>query len=301
LTPAGPENQLVEHFFRREYGRLVAVLTRLVGVRHLEAVEDAVQAALLTALTSWTAHGVPDEPGAWLYRVAYNHLLDDFRRHSSRQRILARAADSAVQDHLDHAPPPRFSDEVADDTLRMLFICCDDAIPRESQLVFALKTLCGFNVSEIALRLFTSEAHVYKRFARARARLREVAADVETPPLDALTSRLPAVQAVLYLLFNEGYLSAHAEEPIRRELCDEAVRLTTVLAEHPVGAVPETFALLALMHLHVARLGARRDATGGLRLLEEQDRARWDRERMQLGAAWLARSATGTVFSRFHA
>ena len=102
------------------------------------------------------------------------------------------------------------------------------------------------------------------------------------------------MHAVLYLLFNEGYLSAHAEQAIRRELCDEAVRLATLLAEHPVGAVPETFALLALMHLHAARLGARRDAMGGLLLLEEQDRSLWDRERMRIGAEWLERSATGT-------
>jgi RNA polymerase sigma-70 factor (ECF subfamily) len=109
------------------------------------------------------------------------------------------------------------------------------------------------------------------------------------------------VHAVLYLLFNEGYLSAHAEEAIRRELCDEAIRLATLLAEHAVGAVPETSALLALMHLHAARLGGRRDAMGGLLLLEEQDRSEWDREQMRLGAEWLARSATGEVFSRFHA
>jgi predicted RNA polymerase sigma factor len=191
--------------------------------------------------------------------------------------------------------------EVADDLLRMLFICCDDAIPRASCLVLALKTLCGFSTQEIALRLFTSEANVYKRLARARERLREVPADVETPPLDTLRSRLPSVHAVLYLLFNEGYLSAHAEQAIRRELCDEAVRLATLLAEHPVGAVPETFALLALMHLHAARLEARRDELGGLLLLEEQDRSRWDRERIHLGAAWLERSAGGDVFSRYHA
>jgi RNA polymerase sigma factor (sigma-70 family) len=277
IAPQG----LVEHFFRREYGRLVAVLTRKVSLRHLELVEDAVQGALLTALVSWTAQGVPEDRGAWLYRVAYNNLIDDLRRKTSRLRILERTVDTVDQG--EHLPPSYFAGEVADDMLRMLFICCDDAMPRESQLVFALKTLCGFSVSEIALRLFTSEANVYKRVGRARDRLRTIAPDIETPPLDTLRSRLPGVQAVLYLLFNEGYLSAHAEEAIRRELCDEAVRLTTLLAEHPVGAVPETFALLALMHLHAARLGARRDATGGLLLLEEQDRTLWDRERMRMG------------------
>jgi len=142
---------------------------------------------------------------------------------------------------------------------------------------------------------------VYKRLGRARHRLREVPVDIQTPPLDTLRSRLPSVHAVLYLLFNEGYLSAHAEQAIRRELCDEAIRLATLLAEHPVGAVSETFALLALMHLHAARLAARRDGMGGLLLLEEQDRSLWDRERMRIGVEWLARSASGEVFTRFHA
>src|SRR6185295_810264 len=117
-------------------------------------------------------------------------------------------------------------------------VCCDDDIPAESRLVLALKTLCGFSTGEIALRLFTSEANVHKRLARARDRLRQAPPDVQTPPLDALRSRLPSVHAVLYLLFNEGYLSAQAEQAIRRELCEEAIRLTTFLAEHPVGAVP---------------------------------------------------------------
>ena len=291
---------LVEHFFRREYGRLVAVLTRKVGVRHIDLVEDAVQGALLAALTAWTAQGLPEDPAAWLYRVAYNNLIGDLRRTAGRLRILERAVD-AVAGSGDDPAPSYFAGEVADDMLRMLFVCCDDAIPRESRLVLALKTLCGFSAAEIALRLFTTEANVHKRLARARDRLRETPPDVQTPPLETLRSRLPSVRAVLYLLFNEGYLSAHAEQAIRRELCDDAVRLATLLAEHSVGAVPETFALLALMHLHAARLGARLDGMGGLLLLEEQDRSLWDRERMRLGAEWLERAAGGETFSRFHA
>lgn len=196
---------------------------------------------------------------------------------------------------------PNFDSELSDDLLRMLFVCCDESLPRNSRLVLALKTLCGFSTSEIALRLFTSEENVHKRLARARTRLREVPVDLMTPPLESLRSRLSSVHTVLYLLFNEGYLSALAEQAIRRELCDEAVRLTTLLAEHPVGAVPETFALLALMHLHASRLEGRQDGSGGLLLLEEQDRSLWDRERMLLGAAWLERAASGEVFSRFHA
>lgn len=272
----------------------------MAGVRHLEIVEDAAQTALMRALTAWTTTGLPKDPAAWVYRVARNHLIGDLRRRAGRLRILEGAVHDLAGDDAP-AALPLFDGEVRDDMLRMIFVCCDDAIPPESRLVLALKTLCGFSTGEIALRLFTSEANVHKRLARARDRLSEAPLDVGTPPLESLRSRLPSAHMVLYLLFNEGYLAAHAEEAIRRELCDEAIRLTTLLAEHPVGAVPETFALLALMHLHAARLSARLDVTGGLLLLEEQDRSLWDRRRIQLGAEWLARAASGEVFSRFHA
>lgn len=300
MPPPDRTPALVEHFFRHEYGRLVTVLTRKVGVRHIELVEDAVQSALMTGLTAWTAQGIPEDPAAWLYRVARNQLIGELRGKAGRFRILEQAAiDMAGEDESPAAA--FFPGEIRDDLLRMLFICCDEAIPRESRLVLALKTLCGFSAAEIALRLFTTEANVHKRLGRARARLREISPEMETPPLDALQSRLPSVHEVLYLLFNEGYLSAHAELAIRRELCEEAVRLATVVAEHPVGTCPETFALLALMHLHAARLAARIDGAGGLLLLEEQDRSLWDRERMLVGAQCLALAANGEVFSRFHA
>jgi RNA polymerase sigma factor (sigma-70 family) len=272
----------------------------VVGTRHIEAVEDAVQTALMTALSSWVAGGPPAEPGAWLYRVAYNHLVGALRRGAGRLRILDRAADTSAEAGEEPAPP-RFAGEVHDDLLRMLFVCCDETIPRESRLVLALKTLCGFSTAEIALRLFTSEANVHKRLGRARERLREAGPDTQTPPLETLRSRLPSVHEVLYLLFNEGYLSAQAGEAIRRELCEEAIRLATLLADHPVGAVPETFALLALMNLHAARLATRLDELGGLTPLEEQDRRLWDRERMKIGLEWLKRAASGDAFTRFHA
>ena len=273
------------------------MLVHRVGVRHLELVEDAVQHAMMAALTAWQ-RGVPDEPTAWLYRAAHHKLVQELRAAHGREQILERVVDRVQPDEPASA---FFADEIADDMLRMIFVCCDEAIPWASRLVLTLKTLCGFSTSEIALRLFTSEANVHKRLARARDRLRLGAPELETPPLETLRTRLGGVHTVLYLLFNEGYLSAHDERAIRRELCDEAVRLTTLLADHPVGALPESFALLALMHLHVARLGARVDAAGGLLLLEEQDRSQWDRERMQLGMAWLQRSAAGDSLSRYHA
>jgi len=280
----------VEHFFRHDYGRLVAMLARRVGVRHIELVEDAVQSALMAALTAWTEQALPEDPGAWLYQVARNRLIQDLRQKSGQLKILEKTVGD-FSDVAAHPVNPFFSDEIRDDMLRMLFICCDEAIPRESRLVLALKTLCGFSTAEIALRLFTTESNVHKRLSRARDRLREMPPDMETPPFETLQSRVSSVQEVLYLLFNEGYLSAHAELAIRRELCDEAVRLATLLAEHPVGAHPETFALLALMHLHAARLAARVDGMGGLLLLEEQDRSLWDRQSMRVGSELLAMAA----------
>lgn len=288
------------HFFRHEYGRLVAILSRRVGVRHVEAVEDAVQYALAAAVEAWPKSGVPEAPSAWLFRVAHNHVVGELRRRARREQ-LALQNETEVGSSLTDEAPGFLAGDVRDDVLRMLFACCDDAIPVESQLVLALKVLCGFDVREIAERLFVSEANVYKRLGRARSRLVEVDFELKelTPP--ELASRLSAVQSILYVLFTEGYLSSHAEGAIRRELCDDALRLTRELAEHPVGAVPETFALLALMHLHGARMPARQDGSGGLLLLEEQDRSLWNGIEIETGLTWLARSAEGESFSRYHA
>ena len=292
--------RLAEHFFRHEYGRLVATLTRQTGAEHIEAVEDAVQAALLSALESWTVAGMPDNPSAWLFRVARNDLWDELRQRTRHRRLLEdHAAEKvAVTEQMAEVGYPN---NVQDDLLRMLFVCCDDAIALESQIVLALKTLCGFEVREIALRLFTSEANVYKRLGRARERLREAPPRPDELTDAKCTSRLGAVHKILYLIFTEGYLSTHAETAIRRELCAEAIRLTDLLANHPVGDSPETSALLALMHLHSARLTARQDDSGGLILLEEQDRDLWDREKIALGLSWLAKSAQGDAFTRYHA
>lgn len=294
--------ELGPHFFRHEYGRQVALLSRRFGAHHLEAIEDAVQLALLGAVESWPKTSIPDNPSAWLFRAAHRQLLDELRRRARRDAIAVRHAHEISEPPpIESEPPVGLAGDVEDDLLRMMFVCCDDALPVSSQVTLALKTLCGFDVPEIAARLFTTESNVYKRLARARSRLREAGELHDEPSLEELASRLPSVRAVLYLLFTEGYLSSHADDAIRRDLCDEAVRLTEVLAAHPTGAVSETHALLALMHLHRARMPARQDGAGGLLLLEEQDRSLWDANEIQTGLAWLARSAEGQVFSRFHA
>lgn len=292
--------ELVENFFRHEYGRLVAVLSRQAGLRHLAAVEDAVQSALMKALQTWTIAGRPDQPSAWLYRVAHNNLVSELRQRDARTQILQRYPPVTTPSAGPNANS-LMPGEVSDDLLRMLFVCCNDAVPDESQPIFALKTLCGFSVREISLRLFLTEANVYKRLTRARSRLRDHQIEPgELTPEDC-AARLPAVHRILYLIFTEGHLSAHVQFPIRRELCDEAIRLGELLARHEIGQTPETYALLALMNLHSARMTARECATGGLLLLEEQDRALWNRNQMMTGFDFLARSATGDCFSRYHA
>jgi RNA polymerase sigma-70 factor (ECF subfamily) len=286
-----------EHWFRHEFGRLVSVLMRRFGVQRLELCEDAAQTALMRAVEVWPGSHVPDDRGAWLYRVAHHHILDALRGEKRRERLAADAAPEAPESE----PAIHLAAEVTDDVLRLLFVCADPTIPPESQLVLALKTLCGFSTEEIALRLFQSEDAVHKRLQRARARLREQEDLLDGPPLDSLAERLPSVLRVLYLLFNEGYSSAQPDRLIRRELCEEAVRLALVLAAHPLGAIPETDALLAVMYFHAARFDARVDATGGLLLLEEQDRSRWDQELVMLGLRHLQRAARGERFSTYHA
>ena len=276
------------------------MLCRRVGVQHIEAVEDAVQGALMAALESWPIAGLPDSPSAWLYRAAHNDLIGKMRQRTRRSWLLKYHAAELCETPEDSSVIS-FGEELADDLLRMLFVCCDEAIPRQSQLVLALKTLCGFDIREISFRLFVTEANVYKRLSRARRRLQGSPLATDGLTGSQISSRLPAVRDILYQLFTEGYLSSHAETAIRREFCSEAIRLATLLAEHPLGATPETFALLALMHLHVARMTARQDAAGGLVLLEEQSRGLWDQRGIELGMTWLARSAHGDVFSRYHA
>src|SRR6185437_8536536 len=224
-----PTPGLPEHYFRHEFGRLVSVLSRRLGVHRVELCEDAVQTALLRAVQSWPQRGQPDDRSAWLYRVALNEVLGALRR---MKRTDASVDDAEhVADEASAEEAVLLEHEVKDDQLRMLFVCANPEIPRESQIVFALKTLCGFSVEEIALRLFQSREAVYKRLQRARSTLRECVVELEPANLGELATRLPAVLEILYLLFTESYSSAQPDQLIRHELCEEAIRLALLLEE----------------------------------------------------------------------
>ncbi len=293
------QHALVEHIFRHEYGLLVASLLRRVGVNHIEAVEDAVQFAMMQALDFWCREEIPDAPSAWLYQVAYRQLLSEFRVSKRRKELLAGPNHFsncvfAVQSEI---PLPS---EMDDSMLRMLYIACDNAIPVESQLVFTLKSLCGFNVGEIALRLFITKENVYKRFSRARKYLQKQPIELDDLTCSKMTTRLPMVYRVLYLVFTEGHLSSDTDLVIRTDLCEEAIRLMLLISQSTIGAVPETYALLALMYFHLSRMNARQDNSGVLLLLEEQDRSQWNKQYIAIGMGYLEQSAYGQTLSRYH-
>lgn len=291
--------KLVEHFFRHQSSRLVATLTRVLGVRRLELVEDVVQAAFAQALKSWATRGIPNDPAGWLFRVAKNLALDSIRRERLWEHSATRLAsdDATVDDLLTRLQQ---AGEIADDQLRLLCLSCHPSLPAESQVAFALKLMCGFSTGEIAKALLTSEANVQKRIVRAKERLR--AENLGEISLDDLRERLPIVLNVIYLLFNEGYNSASAERLIRVELCDEAIRLGGLLTEHSIGRTPATCALMALMAFHSARFDARTDDAEADRmvLLERQDRSRWHYGRINNGLQWLVESAAGDDLTTYH-
>ena len=297
--PAGV-SQLVEHLFRHEAGKMVATLTRIFGIEHLNLAEDVVQEALSRALRTWPYRGIPENPSAWIMRASRNLALDVIRREKifrSKEAEIARLIESSKATSV----AAIFSEhEIADDRLRMMFVCCHSVIQPEAQVALALKTLCGFSVTEISRAFLTSEAAIAKRLTRAKQRIQEAHIPFEIPTGDELTQRLDSVLQSLYLLFNEGYKASSGEKLVREDLCQEAIHLTELLAQHQAGNQPKTHALLALMLLNAARLPAREDDQGNLLRLEEQDRTRWNQAMIARGMSHLRESAAGEAISEYH-
>ncbi len=290
----------VEHLFRHEAGKMIAVLTRIFGVDNLSLAEDVVQETLARALQTWPFYGIPQNPSAWIMRAARNRALDVVRREQNfreKEAEIVRVLDRPV-------PAPDTVDpletEIADDCLRMMFVCCHPDIPGDAQAALALKTLCGFGVGEIARAFLAGEAAIAKRLTRAKQHIRDAGIRFEIPDGEELGNRLDGVLQTLYLLFNEGYKASTGDRLVREDVCREAIRLTTLLAGHPSGNQPRTHALLALMLLNAARFPARVDDDGNLLRLQEQDRSLWDRALIARGMYHLARSATGSQITAYH-
>lgn len=281
-------NQLVEHFFRHESANLIAVLTRAYGVRRLDLVEDMVQVAMLQAMEEWKQRGIPENPAAWIHRVAKNRILESLRREKTFEKAIALSGQS-IEKQESIVDQWLEEERLPDSLLRMIFVCCHPSLERKTQIALTLKTLCGFGISEIARGLLLPEETVKKRIQRAKTSLATANVRIELPSSDQLRPRLDVVHDVLYLMFNEGYSTSHGIEPIRDDICEEAARLCHLLCESNCSS-PATKALLALLLFHAARLDARTDSDGAVILLEDQDRAKWDRRLIDSAQCWLAQS-----------
>jgi RNA polymerase sigma factor (sigma-70 family) len=300
--PTTEVSQLVEHLFRHEAGKLVSVLTGIFGTERLQLAEDVVQESLIRALQSWSYYGIPKNPAAWITQTAKHLTLDLIRREKTfrtkQSEIIAFVEGWSADSGTDESP--MFENEIKDSRLRLMFACCHPMIPQESQTALALKTLCGFGVGEIAKAFLTTEAAIAKRLTRAREKIREVQIPFEIPSGEELSVRLDSVLQTLYLLFNEGYKASSGERLIKKDLCDEAIRLAKLVAEHPMGDRPRTHALAALMLFNAARLSTRLDSAGNVLRLREQDRSRWNKLMIGEGMLQLQRSAAGNDLTEYH-
>ena len=296
----GHVSQVVEHLFRHEGAKMVATLTGIFGIEHLTLAEDVVQEALARALQTWPFYGVPQNPAAWIMRTSRNLALDVVRR---QKNFRDKEADIIRVIDRESASPDAaiFSDEeIADDRLRMMFVCCHPAIPADAQVALALKTLCGFGVTEIASAFLTTDAAIAKRLTRAKHKIAEDKIPFEIPTGVELAQRLDGVLQSLYLLFNEGYKASAGDQLVRADICEEAIRLADLLVKHPAGNAPKTHALLAQMLLTAARTAARVDDEGNLLRLRDQDRTKWNQAMIAQGMLHLSQSATGDEISDYH-
>lgn len=297
-------HKLTDHHFRHESGKMVSVLTKIFGTENLETAEDVVQQTFIDAMSVWKLKGIPDNPSAWLFRVARNKAVDVIRRNkhsvhydfsdNERKLLTSEYTLAATMENL-------WKEElIKDDLLRMMFACCHPEISQDSQITLILKTLCGFSTAEIAKTFLTQEDTVSKRLYRTKEFFRKNKIEFVIPSVDELKSRTNVVLNAIYLLFNEGYNSTHDEQLIREDLMNEAMMLCGLLTENEHTQLPETFALMALMCFHSARSKSRLTTDGEVILLPMQDRSKWNAEMIALGNNYMNKAAFGTEITCYH-
>jgi RNA polymerase sigma-70 factor (ECF subfamily) len=281
--------QAIEAVFREQYGAILAGLIR--QGRDFELAEEALQDALTVALERWPAEGTPANAAAWLAQAARRRLIDKLRRRRlSGQKYAELGRDARDADGEEEDEAMVTADEgFPDDRLRLIFTCCHPALAHEAQVALTLNTLCGLKVPEIARAFLTREPTLAQRLVRAKRKIKEARIPYRVPPPSLLAERLPAVLAVVYLVFNEGYASSAGDDLVRRDLCAEALRLGRLLVQL-LPDEPEIEGLLALMLLQDSRREARMTSAGDLVLLEDQDRSRWDATAIDAGTRILERA-----------
>ena len=290
-------NSSLDFLFRHEYANLVSALTNKFSSAQIDVIEDAVQDALLKASQVWAYKEIPQNPSGWLYRAAYNKLIDHFRRNkfTGEESIENLIVNSAVE--IDEA---EISSGISDNLVRMIFACAHPALKETEQIMLSLKLLIGLNVNEIAAAMLKNYDGVKKAITRAKTKFKNEVGRLEVPPETELHPRLEVVLKVLYLVFNEGYKSTGGEQLIKKDICAEAIRLAFVLYEHEDCSTPDLKALMALMYLKSARFDARINDNGELVTMEFQNRHLWNREHIASGLKYLNESAYGKHISRYH-
>jgi RNA polymerase sigma-70 factor (ECF subfamily) len=293
MTEAAPD---LEDLFRQEAGKICAWLVRLLGPGRLELIEDSVQDAFGAALAQWRFEGTPQRPAAWLAIAARNKALDRLRREMRLESL--DPSDEAAAWRLGFSNPEDTGRP--DDTLALMFVACHPALGDEEQTMLTLQAVCGFNARQIARAFLSTPEAVTQRLVRAKRRLRDLKLTVEIPEGAELAGRLAGLLNAIYLLFTGGYTAAEGEELMTEQRCAEALRLVTLLCEHPGTATGETHALAALICFHHARAAARIGAMGDVVLLAEQDRACWDAALLARGFAHLQRAMAAPELTALH-
>ncbi len=294
--------QTFENLFRHEWGKLVAVLTKLFGPQNLQMAEDVVQDTLLKAFNTWKINGAPQNPSAWLFTVARNKAVDVLRQQK-RQSEFSKTITPLLQSEYTLVPMVKeiiTASNIDDDQLRMMFVCCHPSLSVEAQISLILKTLCGFSVTEIAKAFVTNYDAIEKRLYRARQSFKENNVQFELPMAAELNNRLDNVLMAIYLLFNEGYNSTQHEHLIRDDLINEAMRLCElVLRSHAINH-SNAHALMALICFTASRSAARLNTAGNILLLKDQDRDKWDVPLIKKGIYHLNESSVGEAVSKYH-
>lgn len=293
------QQELIPHLFRTEFRKITAVLSKLMGIDHIEVAEDIASDTFLAAAESWPYNGVPPNPTAWLYNVAKNKA----RNYITRNHIFASkvARQIAIESEESQAIEIDLSDKnINDSQLQMLFAICHPAIAVEAQIGLALRILCGFGIEEIANAFLSNKETINKRLFRAKEKLRTEKVAIEFPEETAIRPRLDAVLRTLYLLFNEGYYSESQDTILRNDLCLEAMRLSYLLIENESTNVPEVNALFALMCFHASRFEARKDTNGEIILYQDQNESLWNKALIEKGVYFLHKASQGSQLSKYH-
>ncbi len=290
--------EIIPHLFRTEYRKIVSVLCKFLGTGNLETAEDLAGETFQKALEIWPYRGIPENPQAWLYKTAKNLTINQLNRRKTFEEKILRAYET--QQASIYSEPFLSEQNIKDSQLQMLFVICNPLIPSESQVALALRILCGFGLAEIADAFCSNKEAIHKKLQRAREKLRSAQIKIEMPNASQIDVRLANVLATLYLLFSEGYYSESQEKIIRKDLCEEAIRLATMLIENSLTDKPEVSALLALMLLQSSRFAARINDKGLPVLFDDQDTSLWNQELITKGAYFLHRAAKGNKISRYH-